>query len=185
MAPTAPKKRPSIRAKSKSTTSTTTPTTSTLTRRRPSAVTSDKFISSKRDKRLIKSNSFVSRIEKTGSKKPLKRRRPSKKLVANLESLVDALPDVGEIEKGEVDTGERVKMTSLTSGRGLMKRRKKVEGRERERFGKNLGVLMAAGKGEGEGEKRVVASSTASRFKALRNWIGETMEKEKAFEGAE
>jgi hypothetical protein len=36
----------------------------------------------------------------------------------------------------------------------------------------------------GDGEKKVQISSTASRFAALRNWIGQTMEKEKAFESA-
>lgn len=191
-APTVPKKRPSIRTTTKaSTSSSAAPTTSTLARRRAEAVTTDNFISSKRDKRIIKSNSFLSRIEKNANKKPLKRRRPNKKLVANLESLADALPDVDELPKaGDGEMGKRVKMTSLTSGKGLMKRRAKVEGKERERFGKNMGVLMAARdvKGEGmdvEGEEKKTVSSTASRFAALRNWIGETMEKEKAFEGNE
>jgi hypothetical protein len=110
------------------------------------------------------------------------------------------LPEVDDVdlkrENGEDIVGKRVKMTSLTSGKGLMKRRAKVEGRERERFGKNLGVLMAArdtpqdmdveaGGVDGDKGKKVQTSSTASRFAALRNWSGQTMEKEKAFDGAE
>ena len=131
----------------------------------------------------------------------MKRRRPNKKLVANLESLVDALPDLDDEEGGKLGGGMggvggegKVVMRSLSSGKGLQKRRKKEEGRERERFGRNMAELMGAqasvkSGGEGsmdvEGGGKVQKSSTASRFAALRNWIGATMEKEKAFEGKE
>ncbi|KAI5278645.1 hypothetical protein KEM54_004516, partial [Ascosphaera aggregata] len=54
----------------------------------------DEFKTNKKDKRQIKRETFISKIEKSRSKK-LKRRRPSKKLVANLDSLVDALPSAG------------------------------------------------------------------------------------------
>jgi len=87
----------------------------------------------------------------------------------------------------------KIKLDSLTSGKGLMKRREKVERRERERFGRNLAVVLgsqvqapAAGNTEvqagGEGEK-TQPSATVKRFQALRAWIGETMEKDGAFEG--
>ena len=86
-------------------------------------------------------------------------------------------------------------MDSLTSGKGLMRRRGKVEMVERERFGRNLGLLMGSQTAntnsnvenggamvvEGEGQRK--ESSTAKRFQALRAWIGETMEKDEAFEG--
>ncbi|GAB7354543.1 hypothetical protein MBLNU459_g5002t2 [Dothideomycetes sp. NU459] len=48
---------------------------------------------SKKDKQRIKHSAFVSRIEKSHTKK-LKRRRPGKKLNTKLEGLVDALPDL-------------------------------------------------------------------------------------------
>lgn len=74
----------------------------------------------------------------------------------------------------------KIEMKSLTSGKGSMKRRGKVEAVERERFGRNLATLM--------GKQDVLAKpaegeSGAARFKALRDWIGQTMEKEEAFEG--
>lgn len=145
----------------------------------------------------MKSNVFKSRIEKSHSK-PLKRRRPNKKLATTLDSLADALPDLESASQGKSRKGQKgkIKMDSLTSGKGLMKRRGKVEAKERERFGRNLAQLMgsqsqvAANGGmkdtetqvERDGEK-VQSSSIASRFKALRAWIGQTMEKDGAFEG--
>jgi len=90
-------------------------------------------------------------------------------------------------------------MDSLTSGKGLMRRRGKVEQVERERFGRNLGLLMGSQTGAttstnvdngvgiqvegGEGAAKAQPSATAKRFQALRAWIGETMEKDVAFEG--
>ncbi|RDL40040.1 uncharacterized protein BP5553_00019 [Venustampulla echinocandica] len=119
--------------------------------------------------------------------KPLKRRRPGKKLVTTMEGLADSLPEIEEISKASKE-GQKIKMDSLTNGPGLMKRRGKVEKVERERFGKNLAQLMGAQKAAG-GETVAEAqtdsqqpSATASRFAALRAWIGQTMEKEKAFE---
>ncbi|KAH6671375.1 ribosome biogenesis protein SLX9-domain-containing protein [Halenospora varia] len=184
MAPTAPKKRPSMRSK--------TPRSGSGLMARPppshreGAIISDSFISSKKDKRTIKHSAFVNRIEKA-HKKPLKRRRPSKKLVTTMEGLADALPD---IERQVNLVGDKkIKMDSLTNGPGLMKRRGKVEAVERERFGKNLAQLMGAQQGatvqnpvSGAGEGEQQPSSTAKRFQALRAWIGQTMEKEKAFE---
>ncbi|KAF4619052.1 hypothetical protein G7Y89_g14799 [Cudoniella acicularis] len=153
-------------------------------------LTTSNFVSSKKDKRTIKHSVFVNRIEKA-HQKPLKRRRPSKKLVTTMEGLADALPEIERVVK--LEGGKKIKMGSLTNGPGLMKRRGKVEKIERERFGRNLAQLMGAqesaaavvestvGKGEGDQQK---PSSTAKRFQALRAWIGQTMEKEKAFEEA-
>jgi hypothetical protein len=96
--------------------------------------------------------------------------------------------------RGRKVEGGKIKMDSLTSGKGLMKRREKVEKRERERFGRNLAVVLGSqmavqpsadtetvGEAQGEGVK--APSATAKRFQALRAWIGETMEKDGAFEG--
>ena len=88
----------------------------------------------------------------------------------------------------------KAEVKSLSSGKGFMKRRDKVEKGERERFGRNLGVIMgssavvgAGGEGEvdavGEGEKAVPVSTTAGRFKAIRAWVNENMEKHEGFVG--
>ncbi|TVY41070.1 hypothetical protein LOCC1_G006204 [Lachnellula occidentalis] len=202
MAPTAPKKRPSIRSKTSKSTSTSTSTATTTSGSglisRPTSLSSN----SKRDKRTIKSSLFKHRIEKTHSTPTSKRRRPSKKLVSNLDSLADALPDIEEMSGGRTGMAAvgKIKMDSLTSGKGLMRRREKVEVVERERFGRNLGLLMgsmgtstttttsipsAAPLVEGEGLQTAQAqpSATAKRFQALRAWIGETIDKDGAFEG--
>ena len=90
---------------------------------------------------------FVSKIEKSRAK-TTKRRRPSKKLVANLESLADALPDLsgdaGANEGGVLVGDARVRQKSLKSRPGAMKRKEKVEKMERERFGRNM-VQMVVG----------------------------------------
>ncbi|TVY33212.1 hypothetical protein LCER1_G009235 [Lachnellula cervina] len=176
MAPTAPKKRPSIRTKAStsasSLSSSSKPQSGSGLISRPS--TPSLSSSSKRDKRSIKSSLFKHRIEKPHSTPASKRRRPSKKLISNLDSLADALPDI----------------------EGM----KKVEVVERERFGRNLGLLMGSMsastststtnpstaplmEGEGLQTAQPQPSATAKRFQALRTWIGETMDKDGAFEG--
>jgi len=205
-APTAPKKRPSIRAKSSN-------SGSGLIARPPpkhreGAVISDSFINSKKDKRVIK-HSFLNRIEKA-HKKPLKRRRPSKKLVTTLESLADALPDVEELVKENERAAQggsgngKMAMKSLKSKPGARKRKEKLERMERERFGKNLAVILAGGKegeetvpevamavddGEGADASATATATTApasnpavNRFAALRAWVNQNMEKHPAFE---
>jgi hypothetical protein len=160
---------------------------------RPNTIASDSFLNSKKDKRTIKHSAFVNRIEKS-HKKPLKRRRPNKKLVTTLESLGDAL---NELEDGFDGNGieERVKegkirLKGLKSRPGAMKRREKLERSERERFGKNMAQLTAgAAKGntgvmqvEGQEEtKEQQPSSTASRWAALRGFISQTMEQKEEF----
>ena len=109
-----------------------------------------------------------------------------------MDSLADALPDVQELvekkESGKVVTGGK----SLSHGKGFLKRRDKVEKGERERFAKNLGVIMAAGAGAPvAGEEREVGgemvkvgapvSATAGRFAAIRAWVGENVEKHEGF----
>ncbi|EKD15489.1 putative ATP-dependent Clp protease [Drepanopeziza brunnea f. sp. 'multigermtubi' MB_m1] len=204
-APTAPKKRTSIRAKSSSTSN----SGSGLIARPPpvhreGATISDSFINSKRDKRTIKSSSFLNRIEKA-HKKPLKRRRPSKKLVTTLENLADALPDVEDLVKGkERDEGGKMQMRSLKSRPGARKRMEKLERMERERFSKNLAVIMAGCASGGEAAASgavapavgmevddgveaapvaVAPNPAVNRFAALRAWVSANMEKHPAFEG--
>ncbi|KAH8815486.1 ribosome biogenesis protein SLX9-domain-containing protein [Xylogone sp. PMI_703] len=191
MAPTAPKKRPSIRGKALKA-SKPVSTTAHL----PDSV-ADGFSSSKKDKRLIKHSAFKARIEKKSAPKPLKRRRPNKKLVTTLNSLVDALPDIEEREDDDGNAGEngrvkKIKQKSLKSRPGVLKKRVALERRERERFGKNLAVLATSVGGmeidsgnanvekEG-GTEKAAASATAGRWAALRGFISQTLEQKEEF----
>ena len=159
------------------------------------ATVSDSFINSKKDKRTIKHSSFVHRIEKA-HKKPLKRRRPSKKLVANLESLGDVLGDIEVAkEEGGLGVGEgKIKQKTLKVGPGALKRKVKVERMERERFGQNMAQLMGSEQQQHIGSDTMVAgpagqstepvgatSSTGSRWAALRGFIAQTMEQKEEF----
>ncbi|KAI1107558.1 ribosome biogenesis protein SLX9-domain-containing protein [Jackrogersella minutella] len=164
---------------------------------RPDAVdTSDAFINSKKDKRTVKHASFVSRIEKSSSgQKALKRRRPGKKLVADLDSLARALPDL--LEGGETEEGLRqlregkIRHKSLRGGKGAMKRKERVVRGEVERFGVSLARLSAVKETErdmqvdAEGERNdaetTAPTSTANRWAALRGFISATMEQNPAF----
>ncbi|KAI8960943.1 ribosome biogenesis protein SLX9-domain-containing protein [Daldinia sp. FL1419] len=176
---------------------------------RPDAVeTSDSFSNTKKDKRTIKHASFVSRIEKANQKAP-KRRRPSKKLVANLDSLADALPDLlagGETEEGLRQMREgKIRHKSLKSRPGALKRKERIVKGEVERFGVSLARLSAVaekemdvdqstaaattatGTGEGmtaQGQTQApVQVSTTNRWAALRGFISATMEQNPAFVG--
>ncbi len=173
-APTVPKKRSSIRAK-------TAKSGSGLIARPPpahreGAIIADGFINSKQDKRIIKHSAFVNRIEKA-HKKPLKRRRPSKKLITTLESLAEALPDAGDAER--VTDSAKIRHKSMKSRPGATKRREKLEKMERERFGKNMAQL-AAGSAHTEDED-AQKKATASRWAALRGFISQTMEQKLEF----
>lgn len=115
---------------------------------------SDSFINSKRDKRLIKHSSFVSKIaaaSKVGKSSSLKRRRPSKKLVTTLESLGDALDDIvardGQDPAKMMDAEQalqgKIRHKSLKSRPGALKRKEKVVKGEMERFGRSLAQLAS------------------------------------------
>ncbi|ORY62478.1 ribosome biogenesis protein SLX9-domain-containing protein [Pseudomassariella vexata] len=173
---------------------------------RPDVVeVSDLFINSKKDKRLIKHSSFVSRIEKT-NKKPLKRRRPYKKLVTDLHSLKKALPDLladGETEEGLKQLKEgKVRLKSLSSRKGALKKKEKVVKGEVERFQGSLARLNAVGAAyqgiapsidiekpggdngaEGGEAQSQNPNPTGSRWAALRGFISATMEQNPAFIG--
>ncbi|OJD09804.1 hypothetical protein AJ78_08916, partial [Emergomyces pasteurianus Ep9510] len=177
-APIAPKKRTSARSKitrkpttstatipsSSSTDATTYPTTG------PFSDTST-FRTTKKDKRQIKHSVFLSKIEKPRGK-PLKRRRPSKKLVTSLNSLVDALPDAGDgtsssstkndkhraIMAGQVNI---IHQKSLKHKPGAMKRKETLDRRERERFARNLAQMAA-----------VASSSSSSSYSSSSTTAG-------------
>ena len=144
----------------------------------PSSASADdtSFPSSKRDKRTIKHSTFVNKIEKSSSKTK-KRRRPNKALVANLESLADALPNFDKDEnKSTIVVGQaKVQRTSLKSRPGAMKRKEKLEKMEKERFNQNL-AQMAATTSNTSG-----ASTIADRWAALKNHIQSTAEKKPEF----
>ncbi|KAL2355070.1 ribosome biogenesis protein SLX9-domain-containing protein [Cryomyces antarcticus] len=154
----------------------------------PSSLSDSAFAPSKKDKRTIKHSAFLNRIEKAPIKRN-KRRRPSKKLVANLESLVDALPDLDDVDgdewegvedeggDGDVSVTRRVggsdgmvkiKQKSLRSRPGAMKRKEKMEKIERERFDKNLAQMAYRGagaigsQGVSHAELTQMSSSTAA-----------------------
>lgn len=176
-APTAPKKRSSIRAKvSKSGSGVYAPPV-----RREGAEIADGFLETKKDKRTIKHSSFVNRIEKA-NKKPLKRRRPSKKLVTTLESLADALPDTQDAVKETNDA--KIRHKSLKHRPGAMKRKEKLEKMERERFGKNMAQLSTVVTPDiAAGDVKPVTSTT-SRWAALRGFIETTLEQKEEFMAA-
>jgi hypothetical protein len=173
-APTTPKKRTSVRSKASKSGSGL--LARPLKTHREGAIINDGFISSKQDKRLIKHSAFVNRIEKA-HRKPLKRRRPSKKLVTTLESLADALPDAGDEVRLVGDT--KIRHKSLKSRPGATKRREKLERMERERFGKNMAQL-AAGSAQASGEE-AQKTATANRWAALRGFISQTLEQKPEF----
>lgn len=87
---------------------------------------------------------------------------------------------------------KKLESKSLSHGKGFMKRRDKVEKGEKERFGKNLGVIMGSvaapvasggvesGKENAGAEKSTTA--TAGRFAAIRAWVNDNMEKHEGFE---
>ncbi|KAF1914391.1 ribosome biogenesis protein SLX9-domain-containing protein [Ampelomyces quisqualis] len=125
------------------------------------------FPASKKDKQKIKHSSFVSKIEKSSSKSQ-KRRRPNKKLVANLESLADALSGLDDTgADGKVETSQaKVQHKSLKSRPGAMKRKEKLEKQEKERFNQNLVQLASTTQGR----------AIPDRWAALKNHVQNTME---------
>jgi len=96
------------------------------------------------------------------------------------------------VEAGE--KGKIAKGRSLKSKPGARKRKEKLERGERERFGKNLAVILGSrGQVEGmdveghkgkEGKAEKGTEVVKGRFAALRAWVGTNMEKHPAFEKA-
>ncbi|KAI0125439.1 ribosome biogenesis protein SLX9-domain-containing protein [Xylariales sp. AK1849] len=202
MAPTAPSKRRSLRAKLASKSDGPQPYAPRKAPRPDAVDASDSFVNSKKDKRLVKHSSFLSRIEKS-NKKPLKRRRPSKKLVTDLDSLKKALPDLlanGETEEGLKQLREgKIRLKSLKSRKGALKKKEMVVKNEVERFRGSLARLNTVGAATNiheatsmdvevhdpqeleSREKPQAPNTTASRWAALRGFISATMEQNPAF----
>ena len=164
-APQAPiKKRTTARAKSVRAAR---PTTAVL--HKPDDMSS--FPSTKRDKQRIKHSSFVSKIEKS-SAKTQKRRRPNNKLIANLESLADALP--GGDTDGDIELGQarilqpKQKMESMKRTKGAKKRKEKLEKLEKARFNANLAQLTTASTNG--------ADAVKDRWAALKSHVQTNME---------
>ncbi|KAH7189542.1 ribosome biogenesis protein SLX9-domain-containing protein [Fusarium flagelliforme] len=152
---------------------------------RDDAAVTDDFLSTKRDKRLIKHSSFVSRIQSARISKSAKRRRPSKKLATTLDSLADALP---ELEEADAEQQGKIRHKSLKSKRGALKRKERVVKGEMERFGVNMATL-AAQQEKSVGDEKMAEEKkdtpapapTANRWAALRGFISSTMEQNPAF----
>lgn len=129
------------------------------------------FPSTKRDKQRIKHSSFVSKIEKS-SAKTQKRRRPNNKLIANLESLADALP--GGDTDGDIELGQarilqpKQKMESMKRTKGAKKRKEKLEKLEKARFNANLAQLTTASTNG--------ADAVKDRWAALKSHVQTNME---------
>ncbi|KAL2868738.1 FAM207/SLX9 family protein [Aspergillus lucknowensis] len=145
----------------------------------PSSLFRDDFRTTKRDKRTIKHASFVSKIEKSSAKSN-KRRRSSKKLVTNLESLVDALPET-ETELNDPSQVNVIKQKTLKHKPGALKRKEKIEKLERERFAKNMAQMSSIHAPTGPGSEPDTATSASSRWAALRGFISQTMEQQPIF----
>ncbi|KAJ0383217.1 hypothetical protein COL922a_010945 [Colletotrichum nupharicola] len=170
---------------------------------RAEAQVDDAFLTNKKDKRTMKHSAFVSKISKASSKKTLKRRRPSKKLVTTMESLADALPDLaddGETAHSLEQLREgKVRHKSLKSRPGALKRKEMVVRGEMARFGASMAALTnvpaapvpvaAAPAAKVDGSDNVAmgdaaaeeTSATAGRWAALRRHISSTMETNPAF----
>ena len=148
----------------------------------------DFFTTSKKDKRRIKHAQLLNKVSKTTTKP--KKRRPSKKLVTTLDSLVDALPDESQLPPSQDTSGElleqqvnTIKRKSLKSRPGALKRKQKLDNEERARFTKNMSQMSATNAtsdthvDSAEGKSSYTASSNLGRWAALRGFISQTLEK--------
>jgi Ribosome biogenesis protein SLX9 len=139
----------------------------------------------KKSKRTTKHLTFVTKISKATSQKTStsvkkgRRRRPSKPLLATLESLADALPDTSEIPSREDGGATLLRKKSLRSRPGALKRKAKVERGERERFNKNLAQMVGVAGENGAGAASPAATST--RWAALRGFVSQTLERKEEF----
>lgn len=134
---------------------------------------------------MIKHSTFLSKVVKSHKKTP-KRRRPSKKLVANLDSLADALPDAAEGDQSEMgDQAHIIRHKTLKHRPGAMKRKEKLEHLERDRFMKNMAQMAAMETTTVPpttgSEVNIESNSNSNRWAALRGFISQTMEHQPAF----
>lgn len=177
----------------------------------------DDFRVTKKDKRVIRHNQLLAKVEAGGIRKPPPRRRRAKnqELADGMAGLIESLPQVEDDDPdGEWDGIEdhndgvqtlgfrranrmrrKMVMKSLHHRPGAMKRKATIEHTERDRFARNLANMVGKGNQGMQGKVPVAdpASTTttlttvpsqgnsANRWQALRAFIGETMEKDKAF----
>ncbi|KAL8921642.1 MAG: hypothetical protein Q9172_003890 [Xanthocarpia lactea] len=140
------------------------------------------FSTTKKDKRTIKHSALISRIEKSKAQ-PKKRRRPSKKLVADLESLAAALPDAPPKEEPVTETGiARIRHRSLKSKPGAMKKKEKIICLEKDRFNRSMAqmaAVQASSAGQTDASHATATGTDAqsrSKWAALRSFIQQTMD---------
>ncbi|KAM3484503.1 hypothetical protein MY8738_002192 [Beauveria namnaoensis] len=163
----------------------------------------DSFSSSKRDKRIIKHSSFLSRVAESGvsktssssssssRKKKRTGRGRSKQLSTTLQGLADALP---ELQDGAEAPQGKIRHKSIKSKKGALKRKEQVVKGEMERFGVSMAqlagtreqerageVMKKKKKMEGEGGGGQGSAGGSSRWAALRGYISSTMEQNPAF----
>ncbi|KAI4153823.1 MAG: hypothetical protein L6R39_001493 [Caloplaca ligustica] len=141
------------------------------------------FSTNKKDKRIIKHSALISRIEKS---KPYikKRRRPSKKLVANLESLAAALPDAPAATAADAfeTATAKIKPRSLKSKPGAMKKKERIISMEKDRFNKNMAQLSTIQQSDVLSADQMQAAGISpdlqpgTKWAALRSFIQQTME---------
>lgn len=172
---------------------------------RSEAKVDDGFLSSKKDKRIMKHSGFLAKVSASSGSGPraLKRRRPNKKLVATMESLADALPELSNEADGNIAQLRegKVRHKSFKSRPGALKRKEKVVKGEMARFGASMAALArtsateapaAVKSGDMEVEEEGAAATTAqaapvpatsNRWAMLRAHISNTMEQNPAFTG--
>lgn len=124
----------------------------------------------------MKRSLLLNRIEKQNTKQK-KRRRPDKQLVANLESLADALPDADDNDEKEVGQA-KIKLRSLKSKPGALKRKAKLEQQEKLRFGVNMAQLVGTGGGD---QGKTDTNGASNKWEQLRKFISSTMEQKDEF----
>ncbi|KAL9609638.1 MAG: hypothetical protein Q9167_005615 [Letrouitia subvulpina] len=131
--------------------------------------------SSKRDKRAIEHSALISRIEKPKAPSR-KRRRPSGRSLAGLESLADALPEpaAARVFETPVDNA-KIRHKSVKSRPGSLKKQEKLTQMEKERFNKNM-AQMAASHNAATAEATAASGGHRLRWAAVRQFIQQTME---------
>lgn len=178
---------------------------------RADAAVSDGFIESKRDKKLMKHSSFMSRVaesgvSKNGGGKSQKNKRtgrgrssnPNKNLQTTLDSLADALPELAEGEGNIEALQGKIRHKSLKSKKGALKRKEQVVKGEMARFGASMALLgrtqetqspsplpprgaVTVSSTQDSNNTATPAPGVSNRWAALRGYISSTMEQNPAF----
>lgn len=131
----------------------------------------------------------MSKVAKSSDRnkaKPVRRRRPNKKLVTTLDSLADALPETYD-DSRQTAAGSKpsdqvnvISRKSIKSRPGALKRRERIDKNERDRFNKNMAQLATSVvKSDTQDKTNDGTASTPSsnRWAALRGFINQTLEK--------